>query len=118
MTMYGQQTVNRDLTVSGGVLDTFGDPLPGVGIFIKNAPGIGTVTDSNGRFSMKAARREVIVFQMIGMANYEKVAEKNEADVEIVLEEDTQVLEEVVITGLTSQKKVSIVGAITSVEVD
>ena len=64
MTMYGQQTVNRDLTVSGVVLDTFGDPLPGVGIFIKNAPGIGTVTDSNGRFSMKAARREVIVFQI------------------------------------------------------
>lgn len=118
LTMYGQKPINRDLTVSGIVLDTFGDPLPGVGIFIKDAPGIGTVTDNNGRFSIKVGRREVIVFQMIGMANFEKRAEKSEDNVEIVLQEDTQLLEEVVITGLTSQKKVSIVGAITSVEVD
>lgn len=118
MTMFGQQAITRNITVSGVVLDLFGDPLPGVGIFIKNAPGIGTVTDSNGRFSMKAGRNEIIVFQMIGMATFEKVAEKNEANVEIILEEDNQVLQEVVITGLTSQKRVSIVGAITSVEVD
>ena len=118
MTTFGQKPVNRDLSVSGIVLDTFGDPLPGVAIFIKNAPGVGTVTDSNGKFSIKASRREVVVFQMIGMTNFEKIVEKNESDVKIILQVDTQMLDEVVITGLTSQKKVSIVGAITSVEVD
>ena len=100
------------------VLDNYGNSLPGVSIFIKNSPGVGTVSDVDGKFMIKAAKRETIVFQMIGMTSYEYYVEESEEDVVITLGEDVQQLEEVVITGLTSQKKVSIVGAITSVEVD
>lgn len=45
LSVYGQQ---RNLDVSGTVFDaTLNDPLPGVSIFIKNAPGVGTTTDAN-----------------------------------------------------------------------
>lgn len=116
--IFGQKAVNRNLTISGVVLDNYGNSLPGVSIFIKNSPGVGTVSDVDGKFMIKAAKRETIVFQMIGMTSYEYYVEESEEDVVITLEEDVQQLEEVVVTGLTSQKKVSIVGAITSVEVD
>ena len=113
---FGQE---RNLVISGTVYDAaLNDPLPGVSIFIKNAPGVGTTTDANGKFTIRAARNEIIVFQMIGMATVEKLVTQPESDVRVDLKEDTQLLDEVVVTGLTAQKKVSIVGAITSVNVD
>lgn len=117
-TVYGQKEVKRDLKISGSVYDSSHTPLPGVSIYIKNAPGVGTTTDVDGKFTIKAAPREIIVFQMVGMVPVEKLVEKEESDVVIILEEDTHQLEEVVVTGLTSQKKVSIVGAISSVDVE
>lgn len=117
MTAYGQ-SINRNLTIKGVVFDSFGDPLPGVSIFLKNVPGVGTTTDIDGNFNIKAAKNEILVFQMLGMTSVEILADKSVDDLEIILDEDTQVLDEVVITGLTSQKKVSVVGAISSVDVD
>lgn len=109
---------NRNLEISGVVMDaTLKEPLPGVSIFIKNAPGVGTITDTNGRFKISAAKNEIVVFQMIGMQTVERLIQNSETNIVIEMKEDTQVLDEVVITGLTSQKKVSIAGAITTVDV-
>lgn len=115
---YGQGSVNRNLEVSGTVVDVTNTPLPGVSIFIKDVPGVGTTTDPDGKFKLKVGYRETVIFQMIGMTPVEFFVEKSQDDLEIVLQDDTQQLDEVVVTGLTSQKKVSIVGAITSVDVD
>ncbi|WP_321998107.1 TonB-dependent receptor [Draconibacterium orientale] len=115
---YGQNKVNRNMKISGVVYDAQGAPLPGVGIYIKNASGVGTTSNIDGEFSIKAAINETVVFQMIGMAPVEHEVEKSRDDLEIVLKEDAQNLEEVVVTGLTSQKKVSIVGSITSIDVE
>lgn len=115
---YSQENTNRNLEISGVVLDATNEPLPGVSIYIKNVPAVGTTTDAKGKFSLKAGYRETVVFQMIGMASVEYFVEKSNKEVEIILEDDSQQLEEVVVTGLTSQKKVSVVGAITSVDVD
>ncbi|MCE4565323.1 TonB-dependent receptor [Maribellus sp. CM-23] len=114
---YGQNTAKRQLEVSGVVSDAQGIPLPGVSIYIKNVPGVGTTSDIDGKFSLKANLRETVVFQMIGMTTFEHFVEKSKNDLKIVLEDDAQKLDEVVVTGLTSQKKVSIVGAITSIDV-
>ncbi len=115
---YGQSSINRNLTVAGVVMDEFEHPLPGVSIYIKNAPGVGTTTNMDGEFSLRVGRDETVVFQMVGMLVVEKRIEKSSDELEIILKEDTQQLEEVVITGLTAQKKVSVVGAITSVDVE
>lgn len=116
VTVYGQE---RNLEISGTVYDAvLKEPLPGVSIFVKSNPGVGTVSDSEGRFSIRVARLETIVFQMIGMVSIERLVERSETNIRIDLKEDSQQLDEVVVTGLTSQKKVSIVGAITSVNVE
>ena len=61
LTSYGQRTVNRNLQISGVVYDSFNDPLPGVSIYIKNAPGVGTTTNSNGEFNLQVGINEVVV---------------------------------------------------------
>lgn len=110
------QTV-RNITIKGIVYDNFDDPLPGVSIYIKNSPGVGTTSDVDGNFTIKAAKNEIIVFQMVGMDIVEYRADENVDELEVVMVEDTQVLEDFVVTGVTAQKKVSIAGAITTVDV-
>jgi TonB-linked SusC/RagA family outer membrane protein len=114
---YSQENVNRNLEIAGVVLDASNEPLPGVSIYIKNVPAVGTITNAEGKFSLKTGYRETVVFQMIGMTSVEYFVEESNKEIEIILEDDSKQLEEVVITGLTSQKKVSVVGAITSVDV-
>ena len=70
------QTV-RNITIKGIVYDNFDDPLPGVSIYIKNSPGVGTTSDVDGNFTIKAAKNEIIVFQMVGMDIVEYHADKN-----------------------------------------
>lgn len=115
---YGQISLNRNLTISGVVMDANEEPLPGVSIYIKNVPGVGTTTNVDGEFTLRVARGETVVFQMIGMTNVELLVDESVDDMEIVMEDDSHQLDEVIVTGLTSQKKVSVVGAITSVDVD
>lgn len=115
---YAQSSVNRNLEITGVVKDASGTPLPGVSIYIKNVPGVGTTSDVDGKFQLRVGLRETVVFQMIGMTTVEVFVDESRNDLEIIMEDDAQQLDEVVITGLTSQKKVSVVGAITSVNVD
>lgn len=116
MTINGQTA--RNLTIEGVVYDNLNNPLPGVTIVLKHAPTIGTSTDVDGNFIIKAAKDNILVFQMVGMTPFEYLVEKSVDDLKVVLEEDTQTLEELVVTGVTSQKKVSIAGAITTVDVE
>ncbi len=102
----------QDKTVSGVVSDDVG-PLPGVNVIIKNTSR-GTETDGDGRYSIKTKPGEVLVFSFVGMQTEErKVGILNKIDV--VLKSD-QILEEIVVIGYGSAKKVgSVVGAISSV---
>ena len=96
MRSYSQENVNRNLEISGIVLDAANQPLPGVSIYIKNVPAVGTTTDTKGKFNLKVGYRETVVFQMIGMTSVEYFVEKSNKEVEIILEDDSQQLEEVV----------------------
>jgi hypothetical protein len=87
---YGQSPINRNLTIAGVVMDEADHPLPGVSIYIKNAPGVGTTTNVDGKFTLRVARDETVVFQMVGMTLVEKRIEKSSDELEIVLKEDTQ----------------------------
>ena len=66
---YGQ---NRNLTISGVVVDADKVPLPSVSVLIKGVPGLGVISDLDGNFSIKAAQGDTIIFQMIGMISVEK----------------------------------------------
>lgn len=107
----------KQFTIAGVVSDETGEPFPGANIYIKNSPGVGTSTDIDGKFRIKVAANSILVFQALGMKTQEILITKGNDKMRVVLKEDQTQLEEVVVTGLTSQKKVSVTSAISTVDV-
>jgi TonB-linked SusC/RagA family outer membrane protein len=112
--------VTQSAIIRGTVRDERGDPLPGVNVYVKANALRGTVTDANGAFSMSnIPEKSVIVFSYVSYTNVEvNISGKTANDLQnlnIVLKE-AGLLEEVVVTATGVQKKVSIVGAITTID--
>lgn len=109
---YAQQ----GLTYAGTVIGEDGYELVGVTVSLKNNAGVGVVTDLDGKFRLtNIPRNAVIVFSYIGYLPQEvKVSESKERQT-MVLKPDVNELDEVVVVGRGTQRKVSVVGAITSV---
>ncbi|GJQ04983.1 SusC/RagA family TonB-linked outer membrane protein [Capnocytophaga canimorsus] len=87
--------------VSGTVTDEFGQPLPGVSVFIKGTQR-GITTDFDGNYQIQASQGEVLVFSYVGFVTQEKVISSggNEQVINVSLKEETQQLEQVVVTAL------------------
>lgn len=110
-----RQQEENEIRITGKVTDKKKEPLPGVTVLIKGTT-IGAVTDANGvyQFSLPKQSGLVLVFSYIGMHTREiKVADQKE--INVVLEENTAELEEVVITGYGNVRKSSFTGNATSV---
>jgi TonB-linked SusC/RagA family outer membrane protein len=105
----------QSITVSGVVYDENGETLPGVSVYLKNSPGIGTTSNLDGEFKIKVSKSEVIVLSFLGYNNFEYRAEKEESNLKVTLSPSSSQLDEVVVTGLGSQRKVSLVGAISTI---
>ena len=106
----------QSLVISGTVYDESGATVPGASIYLKDRPGVGTITDQEGHFSVKAAKRDVIVFSFIGYQNVEYQADKSVSDLKVTFREASQDVGEVVVTALGSQRKISVVGAVSTIE--
>ena len=105
----------NSVTVRGTVTDAAGLPLPGVNIIVKGTT-IGTMTDENGKFELpNAPANGVLVFSYIG---YKESETNVRGQVSIVLYEDSELLNEVVVVGYGTQKKVNMTGAVSTVKVD
>jgi TonB-linked SusC/RagA family outer membrane protein len=103
------------VTVEGMVFDgVSGETLPGVTIVVKGKIG-GTVTGIDGKFTMKALRGEWMMFTYIGYQPYEYLVTDDVDNLRITLTESSQQIEEVVVTGVGVQRKISSLAAITSV---
>lgn len=96
--------------INGAVYGENGTPLPGVTIQVK-ATRVGTVTDRNGKFSLKVPPRGTIVVHFIGYISREIKVEKQDF-YSIKLIPSTSSLQEVVVTGYGQQKKALMTGAI------
>ncbi|MDR3141249.1 MAG: TonB-dependent receptor [Tannerellaceae bacterium] len=104
-----------ELVVRGIVTDISGLPLIGVNIVVKGTT-VGTVTDTNGRFELtKAPKGAILQFSYIGYKNQETAAKEK---MEITLTEDRELLEEVVVVGYSTQKKVNLTGSVSTVNFD
>ncbi len=109
----------KTFTVEGNVYDETGIALPGVTIFLKDNPSVGTITDIDGRFSMNVTRGQVLVFSFVGYERIEYVVLEETRDINIKFEQESTQLEEVVVSAFgTTQRKISSLAAVTSVEVD
>lgn len=92
----------QDKAISGTVKDASG-ALPGVSILIKGTT-TGTETDFDGKYTLRASSRNVLVFSYLGYKTVERTV-GNAAVINVTLAEDANVLDEVVILGYGSQKK-------------
>lgn len=102
--------------LQGRILDKDGQPL--IGVTVRNmTQSIGVVSDMAGYFAIEAEKGEKLVFSYIGFQDYELVL-TNETSVEVVLNEDIKELDEVIIVGMGQQRKASVIGSITTVNVN
>lgn len=94
-----QQQVGKERTISGNIVDSKGEPLIGVSVLIKGTSS-GGITDFDGNYKVITNEvNPVIVFSYIGYRTQE-VTVKGQTSINIVLQEDTQVIDEVVVTAL------------------
>jgi TonB-linked SusC/RagA family outer membrane protein len=100
-------------TVGGSVVDTNGEPVIGANIVEKGTTN-GNITDVDGKFSLTVSDNAVLQISFIGYITQE-IAVKNQTSLRITLAEDTRALEEVVVVGYGTQKKVTLTGAVAAV---
>lgn len=99
-------------TITGVVVDSDGNPMPGVTVYLKGTT-IGTTTDFDGNYSIRAENEsDILVFSFIGMTPQE-IPVAGKTNISITLESATVLLDDVVVVGYGTQKKESVVGAIT-----
>lgn len=108
----------REWTIQGQVLEKSEPPypLPGANILIKGTS-IGVISDGNGYFNIKAKRGDVLVFKYIGFKDYEYVVSRAISNLTVSLNSDTELLSEVVVTGLSEEKKVNSISSVSSLDV-
>ncbi|UCS91802.1 TonB-dependent receptor [Echinicola marina] len=102
------------IEIKGKVVDENGEPLPGATIIVEGESGSGTVTDLDGNYSIDVAEGATLVFSFIGFES-KKVVVGNMNVINITLNVSTSSLEEVVVVGYGTQKKLSVVGAVDQV---
>ena len=106
------------MTVTGVVLDEFGDPMIGAGVLLKNTV-VGVTTNLDGEYSITVdaiGGGGVLIFSSIGYAEQE-IAINGREVINVQMQPDTTTLDEVVVVGYGTQKRESVVGAIATVDV-
>lgn len=113
------QAQEQTITVSGLVMGPNEEPLIGVNISVKDTPGLGVITDLNGKYAIKIAPYKTLVFSYVGFDTQEiRIKDSQMTKVNIHLKESSaSLIDEVVITGTGAQKKISVTGAVTTVDV-
>ena len=100
--------------IKGTVVDTKGETIIGATVMEKGTSN-GTITDFDGNFTIKVKEGAILVFTYIGYQTAELPAQQ---DMKVTMKEDAEVLQEVVVTGYTTQRKADLTGAISTVSVD
>ena len=109
---------DRNWTIQGQVLENTEPPypLPGVNILIKGTS-LGTVSDGNGYFSIKAKKGDVLIFRYLGFKDYEYVVSRSISNLTVSLTADSEELDEIVVTGISEEKRVNSVSAVSTLDV-
>jgi TonB-linked SusC/RagA family outer membrane protein len=108
------KSVNKD--VRGAVSDSTGVTLVGVSVSVKDHPNIGTSTDINGKYILNVPDDAILVFKYVGYAAQE-IPVGNQPVINVVLKEEGGGLNEVVVVGFGTQKKITSIGAQSTLDV-
>ena len=108
----------EQLNISGTVTDAAGEALIGVSVTVKDAKGLGTITNIDGKYNIKIQLYQTLVFSYIGYKPVSVLVKGDKKVIDVQMsEEKTNAIDEVVVTGLGTQKKLTVTGAITNVDV-
>lgn len=94
--------------ITGKVTDEDGEPVIGASVILKGEPSKGVITDINGNFIFSAPADAILIFSYVGMVTIERKAEPN---LRVVMSYDSELLEEVVVTGMQQMDKRLFTGA-------
>lgn len=104
----------QQLKITGTVIDESGNPMPGVNVQVEGS-NIGVISDLNGKYSIDVpGSNAVLIFSFIGYTS-QKVSPEGRAVIDLSMVPDTRTLEEVVVIGYGTQKKVNVIGSVTTV---
>lgn len=109
-----QSLLAQSGTVKGKVTDEKGEAIPGVSVTVQGTQQ-GTLSDAEGQYSVQVSGNATLVFSFLGYLKQE-VAVSNRSTIDVSLQTDTKALEEVVVVGYGTQRKVETTGSIASVK--
>jgi hypothetical protein len=115
--LISNQAFSQSLSVKGIVKDQQGAPVIGASVVQKNAPKNGTISNVNGEFKLQVPKGSTLIISYIGFLT-KTISVESEKNIEIVLDEDSKTLSDVVVVGYGTQKKVSVTGAVSSVNTE
>ena len=107
LSSYAQQRL-----VQGVVLDNLGEPLIGAGVMVQGTR-TGTTTDIDGKFSLQASPKDKLVVSFLGYQDV--VIEAASTNLKVVLQPDSNFIEETIVVGYGARKKATVTGAISAV---
>ena len=105
----------RRLRKLSTIKDSAGEPIIGANVILKGDATVGSITDIDGNFDLSVPSNATLQVSYIGY-NTQDVPVGNKSFLNITLKEDTETLDEVVVVGYGSQKKVNVIGSIASVD--
>ena len=109
---------DRQWTIQGQVVENVEPPVPmaGVNIMVKGTT-IGTISDANGYFNIKVKRGDVLIFRFIGFKDFEHVVSRAISNLTVSMTSDSEELDEVIVTGISSEKRINSVSAVSVLDV-
>ena len=113
--LFGQAAfAQNSLQIQGTIIDSTGEPLPGVNVVIKGTLD-GTVTDLDGKFNLNAPADAILLFSFVGFTTQE-VPVNNQTEINLTLADDTSDLDEFIVVGYGIQRKSDLTGSISSLK--
>ncbi len=107
-----------EVQVNGTITDEANNPLPGVSIAVQGTTR-GTISDADGRYSLQVPTFEsVLVFSYVGYKRKEVTTGSSSQTIDVQLEEDTGLLQELVVTGYSKQKRENLTGSVATVSAE
>ncbi|MFB9296409.1 SusC/RagA family TonB-linked outer membrane protein [Persicitalea jodogahamensis] len=106
----------QDIALKGTVSGSDGEGIPGVSVTIKGTQR-GTITNTDGSYTLQTSPAATLAFSFVGYVKQE-IPVNNRSTINVTLETDTKALEEVVVVGYGTQRKVETTGSIASVKAD
>lgn len=109
----------KTVEISGTISDSHGEPLIGVSVTVKDKPGLGVISDIDGKYKIKLDAFQYLIFSYVGFEAQEHLIKDENLLLNITLLESKETaLDEITVTGTGPQRKVTVTGAITTVDIE